>query len=178
MKLVDERGKLFGKLNIIDLLVILLLIVAVALIGWKVTRKDGASNASRTILTYTVEVEGVDQEVYEGSKAYVPGESGIGDQLMANGEMVDAYVTNVTAAPHEGGLTMTDVNGTTMTFPVEGDDTLDLTFTIQANVVNSVTNEVGTQEVRIGKSHIVKTVHFELNTGTITTCEAEPWAEG
>ena len=178
MKLVDERGKLFGKLNIIDLLVILLLIVAVALIGWKVTRKDGASNASRTILTYTVEVEGVDQEVYEGIKAYVPGESGIGDQLMANGEMVDAYVTNVTAAPHEGGLTMTDVNGTTMTFPVEGDDTLDLTFTIQANVVNSVTNEVGTQEVRIGKSHIVKTVHFELNHGTITTCEAEPWAEG
>ena len=97
---------------------------------------------------------------------------------MANGEMVDAWVTNVTAAPHEGGLTMTDVNGTTMTFPVEGDDTLDLTFTIQANVVNSVTNEVGTQEVRIGKSHIVKTVHFELNNGTITTCEAEPWAEG
>ena len=178
MKLVDERGKLFGKLNIIDLLVILLLIVAVALIGWKVTRNDGASNASRTILTYTVEVEGVDQEVYEGIKAYVPGESGIGDQLMANCEMVDAYVTNVTAAPHEGGLTMTDVNGTTMTFPVEGDDTLDLTFTIQANVVNSVTNEVGTQEVRIGKSHIVKTVHFELNNGTITTCEAEPWAEG
>ena len=178
MKLVDERGKLFGKLNLIDLLVILLLIVAVALIGWKVTRKDGASNASRTILTYTVEVEGVDQEVYEGIKAYVPGESGIGDQLMANGEMVDAYVTNVTAAPHEGGLTMTDVNGTTMTFPAEGDDTLDLTFTIQANVVNSVTNEVGTQEVRIGKSHIVKTVHFELNNGTITTCEAEPWAEG
>ncbi|MBM6975125.1 DUF4330 family protein [Intestinimonas butyriciproducens] len=176
--MVDERGKLFGKLNIIDLLVILLLIVAVALIGWKVTRKDGASNASRTILTYTVEVEGVDQEVYEGIKAYVPGESGIGDQLMANGEMVDAYVTNVTAAPHEGGLTMTDVNGTTMTFPVEGDDTLDLTFTIQANVVNSVTNEVGTQEVRIGKSHIVKTVHFELNNGTITTCETEPWAEG
>lgn len=178
MKLVDEKGKLFGILNIIDLLVILLLIVAVALIGWKVLKKDGASNANRTILTYTVEVKGVDQEVYEGIKAYVPGESGIGDQLMANGEMVDAYVTSVTAAPHEGGLTMTDVNGTTMTFPVQGDDTLDLTFTIQANVVNAVTNEVGTQEVRIGKTHIVKTVHFELTNGIITTCEAEPWAEG
>ena len=90
MKLVDEKGKLFGILNIIDLLVILLLIVAVALIGWKVLKKDGASNANRTILTYTVEVKGVDQEVYEGIKAYVPGESGIGDQLMADGSMVDA----------------------------------------------------------------------------------------
>ena len=177
MKLVDEKGKLFGILNIIDLLVILLLIVAVALIGWKVLKKDGASNANRTILTYTVEVKGVDQEVYEGIKAYVPGESGIGDQLMANGSMVDAYVTSVTAAPHEGGLTMTDVNGKKLTFPTE-DDPLDLTFTIQANVVNAVTNEVGTQEVRIGKTHIVKTVHFELTNGIITTCEAEPWTEG
>ena len=48
----------------------------------------------------------------------------------------------------------------------------------QANVVNAVTNEVGTQEVRIGKTHIVKTVHFELSNGIITTCEAEPWTEG
>ena len=45
-------------------------------------------------------------------------------------------------------------------------------------MVNAVTNEVGTQEVRIGKTHIVKTVHFELTNGTITTCEAEPWTEG
>ena len=51
MKVVDEKGKLFGILNIIDLLVILLLIVALALVGWKVLRKDGASNAGRTILT-------------------------------------------------------------------------------------------------------------------------------
>ena len=72
---------------------------------------------------------------------------------------------------------MTDVNGNQLTFPVENDG-LDLTFTIQANVVNAVTNEVGTQEVRIGKTHIVKTVHFELTNGTITTCTWEPWSEG
>ena len=96
---------------------------------------------------------------------------------MADGSMVDAYVTSVTAAPHDDGLTMTDVNGNQLTFPVENDG-LDLTFTIQANVVNAVTNEVGTQEVRIGKTHIVKTVHFELTNGTITTCTWEPWSEG
>ena len=177
MKLVDEKGKLFGKLNIIDLLVILLLIAAVALIGWKVLNKDGASNASRTILTYTVEVEGVDPEVYEGIKTYVPGESGIGDQLMANGEMVDAYVTAVTAVPHDGGITFNSTGGERLTLPVESDK-LDLTFTIQANVVNTVINDVGTQEVRIGKSHIVKTVHFEFTNGVILTCGWEPWTEG
>ena len=172
MKVVDEKGKLFGKLNIIDLLVIVLLLVAVVLVVFKVLAKDGAVGAQHTVLTYTVEVKGVDPEVDEGIKAYVPGENGTGDQLMANGSMVDAWVISVTDAPHDDGLTMTDVNGNKLTFPVN-DDTLDLTFTIKANVVNNVINEVGTQEVRIGKTHIVKTVHFELNNGVITTCTAE-----
>ena len=39
MKVVDEKGKIFGKLNIIDLLVILLLIAAVALVGYKATHR-------------------------------------------------------------------------------------------------------------------------------------------
>ena len=177
MKVVDEKGKLFGKLNIIDLLVILLLLIAVALVGWKVLKKDGAVGAEHTILTYTVEVKGVDKAVYKGIQQYVPGENGTGDQLMANGSMVDAYVVSVTSAPHEGGLTMTDVMGNQLNFPVE-DDTLDLTFTMQARVVNATTNEVGTQEVRIGKSHIVKTVHFELSNGIITTCSFAPESEG
>ena len=176
MKVVDEKGKLFGKLNIIDLLVVVLLIVAVALVATKLLGKDSAGSVGTTVLTYTVKVEGVDPQVYEGVRDYIPSD-GTGDQLMANGEMADAYVTGVSAVPHEGGITMTDVNGTTLTFPTE-EDTLDLTFTIQANVVNAVTNEVGTQEVRIGKTHIVKTVHFELTNGIITTCVAVPWTEG
>lgn len=171
MRMVDEKGKLFGKLNIIDLLVIVILIAAVALVGYKVMNKDGALNAKGKTLTYTVLVQGVEPQVYDGIKAWIPTD-GTGDQLMANGEMLNARVTDVTAAPHDDGLTMTDVNGNQLTFPVK-DDTLDLTFTIQADVVNTVTNEVGTQEVRVGKTHIVKTVHFELANGTITTCQWE-----
>ena len=36
MKVVDEKGKLFGKLNIIDLLVIVLIIAVVVVVGVKV----------------------------------------------------------------------------------------------------------------------------------------------
>ena len=57
MKVVDEKGKLFGKLNIIDLLVIVLLLVAVVLVVFKVLAKDGAVGAQHTVLTYTVEVK-------------------------------------------------------------------------------------------------------------------------
>ena len=50
MKVVDEKGKLFGKLNIIDLLVIVLLLVAVVLVVFKVLAKDGAVGAQHTVL--------------------------------------------------------------------------------------------------------------------------------
>ena len=176
MKVVDEKGKLFWKLNIIDLLVVVLLIVAVALVATKLLGKDSAGSVGTTVLTYTVKVEGVDPQVYEGVRDYIPSD-GTGDQLMANGEMVDAWVVEVTSEPHTGGLTMTDVNGNELTFPVQ-DDSLDLTFTIRANVTNAVTNEVGTQEVRTGKIHIVKTVHFELTNGLITSCKWEPPTQG
>lgn len=171
MRVVDEKGKLFGKLNIVDLLVILLLVAAVVLVAYKMMNRGDGSGAGHKALTYTVLVENVEPEVYEGLKAYIPAD-GTGDQLMANGEIVNAWVVDVSSAPHKDGLTMTDVEGKKLTFPVEN-DALDLTFTIRADVVNAVTNEVGTQEVRIGKNHIVKTVHFELDNGTITSCNWE-----
>ena len=33
MKLIDEKGRLFGKINIVDLLVILVIIVAAVVLG-------------------------------------------------------------------------------------------------------------------------------------------------
>ena len=99
MKVVDEKGKLFGKLNIIDLLVVVLLIVAVALVATKLLGKDSAGSVGTTVLTYTVKVEGVDPQVYEGVRDYIPSD-GTGDQLMANGEMVDAWVVEVTSEPY------------------------------------------------------------------------------
>ena len=176
MKLVDEKGKLFGKLNIIDLLVVLLLIVAVGLVMVKIRGNDSAGTVGTTVLTYTVKVERVDPQVYEGVRDYIPSD-GTGDQLMADGSLVNAWVVAVEATPHTGGLTMTDTSGNKLTFPVE-EDKLDLVFTIKANVVNIITNEVGTQEVRTGKSHIVKTVHFELTNGIITSCKWEQPEEG
>ena len=54
MKVVDEKGKIFGRLNIIDLLVVLLLIAAVALVGYKATHRAENAGGGTTVLTYTV----------------------------------------------------------------------------------------------------------------------------
>lgn len=41
MRVIDKKGKLFGKLNIIDLLAILLIVAVLALIGYKLTSNSG-----------------------------------------------------------------------------------------------------------------------------------------
>ena len=40
MSVIDKKGKLFGKLNIIDLLAILLIVAVLALIGEPLTMKE------------------------------------------------------------------------------------------------------------------------------------------
>ena len=35
MKLIDEKGRLFGKINLIDLLVVLLIVAVLAAVIWK-----------------------------------------------------------------------------------------------------------------------------------------------
>lgn len=165
MKIIDEKGKIFGKLNIIDLLVILLVIAAVAFLGIKLANRDSGGVVGTTKLTYTVKVSAVEPEVYESVKQNIPG------QLMASGELVNGTVVSVEAEPsHSGASLSTEGGALDVTLR---DDLLDLVFTIEANVTNTVTNEVGTQEVRIGKSHIVKTTKFEMPSGVILTCDWE-----
>lgn len=172
--MLDEKGRLFGKINIIDLLVILLVVIVAAVVAVKLLGGNEGlpgGESSSTKLTYTVEVDGVKPEVYENLKGYVDQEGG--DQLMASGDMLTAYVTGVKAEPHEESVSVNTSNGV-LTLPTES-GLLDLTFTIEGEVVNPVTTELGTQEVRIGKTHTVKTVHFELANGVITDCQ---WGDG
>lgn len=169
MKIIDEKGKLFGKLNLIDLLVVVVLIAALLFLALRFTGGRANPIASSTKLTYTAMVPNITPDVYAEIQRQLDNNGGR-DQLMASGNLVDGYVTGVTATPHINY--QPDDNGVVTASVEQGDNArLDLVFTIEANVVNPTVNEVGTQEVRVGKTHIVKTVHFELNYGTILTCD-------
>ena len=60
MKLVDEKGKLFGKLNIVDLLVIIVIVAAAVLLAFKLLGGSGGVGAAVPQVTYTVRVMEVD----------------------------------------------------------------------------------------------------------------------
>ena len=162
MKLVDEKGKLFGKLNIVDLLVIIVIVAAAVLLAFKLLGGSGGVGAAVPQVTYTVRVMEVDQATYDSVRQYVDSASGKQDQLMANGQLLDGYIVDVTAEAHVAA-------------PDDkvGGETLDLLFTIVATPSDTVQNTVGTQEVRIGKTHIVKSQHIEFEEGVIMTCQWE-----
>ena len=163
--MIDEKARLFGKINIVELLVILVIVIAAAVLGVKFLKPGGSGaiggGSAGTHVTYTVLVENVQPEVYENVQKYIP------STLMASGELLDGQVTSVTAAPHEDVVSVDTTDGT-VELPADK-DLLDLTFTVECNVSNAITTEIGTQEVRVGKNHIVKTNKFEL-TGVVTDC--------
>lgn len=167
-KLFDEKGKLFGKINIIDLVVLALIIAVVVIIGMKLTGRGPTTPQAQegTELEYTVIVYRISPTVYaEVEKEVALGGDHAG--LMANGEMLaGSYVKSVTSQPHVESVPVDD--GTLVRS--EEPDLVDAIFTIRAMVTNPVTQAVGTQEVRIGKSHIVKTKTLELGNGVILTC--------
>ena len=163
MKLMDEKGRLFGKLNIVDLLVILLVVAVGAVLAVKLLApSDDGGGADTRKLTYTVRVMEVTRDTYENVCQFVDAAAGKKDQLMASGQLLDGYVVDVSATDHIP--TASDV---------VGGETLDLVFTVEANITELIANKVGTQEVRIGKSHILKTVHLEFEKSTILTCHWE-----
>ena len=161
---MSEAKKKRG-LNPIDVLIVVVIVALLGLGGYKLLNRDNGVAAPTTPITYTVLCSGVEPEVYESIQEHIP------SQLMASGEMLDGQVVAVTAEPHTPALLLDSSDNTVA---VEKEGLLDLTFTIEANVKNPITNEVGTQEVRIGKLHTVKTVYFELANGITLTCE---WGE-
>lgn len=170
MKIIDEKGKLFGKLNLIDLLVVVILIAALLFLAVRFTRGSGANPVnSSTKLTYTTLVTNVTPETYIEVQRQLAAAGGR-DQLMASGDLLDGYVTGVTATPHVNY--QPDANGVVTASEEQGEKArLDLIFTAEVNVANPIVNEVGTQEVRVGKTHILKTTHFEFSYGTVLTCD-------
>ena len=168
MKIMDEKGKLFGKLNIIDLLAIVIILAALLFAALKLFGSGDALPSGSTKLTYTVLVGAVDESTKESVEALMA-ETENHDQLMANGELVEGYVTGLTATPHVNYSF--DQNGQ----PVRSEEDFeggrwDLLFTVETQVDSTVKNEVGTQEVRVGKGHILKTTHLEFPYGTILSC--------
>ena len=174
MSMIDKKGKIFGKLNIIDLIAILLIVAVLALIGYKLlVRSPGGLAGEGQAVVYTVEVKGVEINMPSSKTYFEFIQKQLPSQLMAANELLDASVTDVTATPveHDTYAMMWNANLGVETLTQVDAGTYNLVFTIEGTVKDNLSSELGTQEIRVGKSHIVKTATFELEGGIITSCE-------
>ena len=148
MKLIDEKGRLFGKVNLIDLAVILVVIVAAAALAMKFFGNDAveAVTSPKVSITYEVVCEDVPLSVAEYCTENYAG------QLLSSGKLLPAYIT-----------------ACTMEETAEG---CDLYFTIEGTCsYTGNTYAMGSQEVRVGMEHLVKTSDIECE-GIISSLEA------
>lgn len=174
-----EKKEKRVKLNIVDIIILAVALAAIVGMALKLTgHLGGEKQKVGTDITYTVSVENVDRAIYESIKRYVDAAKAAGkpgDELMANGEVLSFYVTDVTAVDRENSFDLSTDGTSYMTlYPVRRDK-VDLLFTIQGHSPDNTLTTVGTQEVRVGKGHIVKTTHFELTYGVVRDCQ---WADG
>jgi hypothetical protein len=161
MKVLDEKGRLFGKINLVDALVILVIAVVAIGVIWKLFGQNiesAVSASSNQTLTYEVICYGVDNDVCDAVMSDAKG------QLMSNGSLVNGYVVDCQRENYYA----TDINEDGQVVMALSPTKSNLRFTIVYSLPSDdLTNAVGSQEVRIGKSHIVKTCDLEI-TGTVT----------
>lgn len=159
------------KFNIIDAVVILLVLAALAFLAMKILNPSSKNEPERPgVMEYVVEVTGLQKSVYDSIAAMIP------CQMAASGKWVDgSYIQSVEYKPCavETFEAANPVNAhlTPTVIPGEEEEYVTAYFHCSAEVdLNNLFNVVGTQEVRVGRSHFVKSVDFEL-VGTILSIE-------
>lgn len=89
--MIDKQGKLFGKINIIDFVVVLLIVAVVGVVGIKMfggsSSEDTASAVQRGTATVTIRLSSVAPE----SKDYLQ----VGDKLIIAGQVTTLEITEV-----------------------------------------------------------------------------------
>ena len=171
MKIV-KNGRLFGKLNIVDVLILLVVIAAAAFLAVRLV--GGSSGETITAdepqpnLRYTVLCEDMPLMQAENAVTAVTAEDyelKLDDdsilevspnQIFNSNKFQDAQITSAEILPQADSA---DGQRVTVRFVIEA---------AAKNTVGSFV--VGTQEVRIGRDYIVKTVDIEM-PGTVSAME-------
>lgn len=153
--MICKNGKLFGKINLFDLLVILLVVVLVFGIGYKLLVLNKAEEQNSVEITYNLRIKSV-RDVTVNS--------------FRNGDMVYHYkleepigiIENVTAT--EATDIMETLEGTLVSAPIEG--RFDVSVTVKGTAIRQDDGNL-----MMGKVKIVEGTEFRAST-QLANCTA------
>ncbi len=157
MKLIDEKGRLFGKLNIIDLLVILLILAVLGRFVMKVDFKQANDGKGVEVETQTVEYDFVVLNVRDVTVAAVQEGDAVKDSK-TNVSM--GTVTKVESVPHVDEFITPE--GEVML--VESKIYYDMTVTLETPAIaNENTILVNKKELRVGAQITLQAANFSIS---------------
>ncbi len=164
MKLVNEKGKLFGIINIVDLMVLLLVIAVVAVVATKIGGSAVTDAISQKVDCYMqVRVIGAHPSLVIEAENQNP----IGKKLVAGNMYLDATIEDYWFEDYEVQVVTDDGRIVTAKDP----DKMDIIFLIKTQVApDTPSPKIGSQELRAGRTYLVKCQTFEIS-GTIRYVE-------
>jgi len=164
MKIIDKNGRLFGKISVIDVLVILVVVVLAVALEFKNRQTQTGTSASDIPITFQLRVNGehdyVTAAVRAGDKLY--------DLDNSSGGPLGT-ITNVETLP--GTKVATFYDGTMDTVPVENGVTLLLTVEGSGIISNNryLLNRVYNLGVNTTRNYYTPYAQFLGNITSITT---------
>ncbi len=153
LRLIDEKGKILGLINIIDLIVLVLILLVAAGVGYKYTHKS--QQAKTVTVEFQVMVPHVRPEMAQAIK--------VGDKMVQGSSYTPVVVKDVEIKP--GYSVNVDAKGQR----VESYDPylVDIYVTNTGQTtLSSASIVMGGQDIRVGKDYYVKSRDYEFK-GTI-----------
>ncbi|MCI9156087.1 MAG: DUF4330 domain-containing protein [Lawsonibacter sp.] len=163
MKLLDQNGRLFGTISVIDLLVVAVVIVMAAALQFKSEQTLTGTSVQEEPITFEIEVYGVRRYVAEAIRE----EDQLYDMNYASGSRSLGEITRVQVTS-DPGTVVTSLNDGTVA-PIEAEDTVNLLLTVEGTGLvsgNSRTlNRVYDLGINASRNFYTRMVQF---TGTIS----------
>ncbi len=161
-KLLDEKGKIFGFINIVDLIVLLIIISIIGVIAVRIVspkrNAEGTSilNGKREVYA-TLYVQNAVPEALECLN--------VGDKMVANSAFTTAEIVSIESRP--AAYVTTDSDG--KPHLEEHPQWVDLIVVVKDTVdISSPILKIGEQEARTNYPIILKTQQFEASAKILT----------
>ena len=168
MKLIDKKGKLFGVINVVDLLAALAVLLVVGGVCWKLfAPKVSEVVAPQVTMTTTLRVRGASVAMV----AQLEKSSPVGKKLVSGNDYVaDTEVMSMAVEPYVIQVETADGRIVSAADPEKQDIVLVVTSKVSKD---TPVPKIANQEVRCGRTFTFKTNDFE----TYANIEAVDFSE-
>lgn len=154
MKIINEKGKLFGIINIIDLAVAVIIVLLIGVIGYKVLgSKIQPQNVETKDVTFVAKISLKPKYYLNSIKA--------GDKIVSGTNETSATIEKITSNP--GDMTVTTSNGSIVY--ARHPTLYDFYITVKMKVTtNTAVLKLGVQEIKVGSKYEFETNHVDMDS--------------